>query len=197
MRKLGKSGNTIGTVARTRRDRFFPGKVNEFDYIEIGDVRPDGTATSSRVLATEAPSRASQCVGKNDVITSTVRPIRRLTALISSLQDGFVCSSGFVVLQPTGVAPEVLLTYLRLPDICELMDLHTSASLYPAIAEADLLALPFHPIDKASENSIVTAVQTAQATRRAAYASLEIARKAIEVAVEEGEAAAFTYIKEH
>ena len=38
---------------------------------------------------------------------------------------------------------EVLLTYLRLPVFCELINLHTTASMYPAIAATDLLALPF------------------------------------------------------
>ncbi len=56
-------------------------------------------------------------------------PIRRLSAIISPEQNGHVCSSGFVVLNPKRIAPEVLLTYLRLTIICELMDLHTSASL--------------------------------------------------------------------
>lgn len=37
----------------------------------------------------------------------------------------------FVVLEPQAVAPEVLLACLRLPPVCELMDLHISASLYP------------------------------------------------------------------
>jgi len=54
------------------------------------------------------------------------------------------------VLEPKTIAPEVLLTYLRLPIICELMDLHTSASLYPAISERDLLKLPIPKIGKAA-----------------------------------------------
>ncbi|MGA7933059.1 MAG: hypothetical protein WCA35_05890 [Kovacikia sp.] len=85
-------------------------------------------------MGCEAPSRAQWIVRKDDVITSTVRPIRRLTALIERNQDGYVCSSGFAVFQPAKVQPEVLLVYLRLPIICEILDLHTTASMYPAIS---------------------------------------------------------------
>ncbi|MFN6473188.1 MAG: hypothetical protein RMY36_026460 [Nostoc sp. SerVER01] len=63
----------------------------------------------------EAPSRAQWIVKTNDVITSTVRPIRRLSALIEPEQNNYICSSGFAVLKPTKIEPEVLLVYLRSP----------------------------------------------------------------------------------
>lgn len=95
-----------------------------------------------------------------------------------------------MVLQPRDVPAEVLLTYLRLPQICELMDLHTSASLYPAISEADLLALPFHPIANEAEAEIVHTVQSAHTARRQANALLEDAKRAVEIAIEDNEQAA-------
>jgi len=69
-----------------------------------------------------------------------------------------VCSSGFVVLNPKAIAPEVLLTYLRLPIVCELMDLHTSASLYPTISERDILKLPIPKIPEKASRDIITQI---------------------------------------
>lgn len=106
-----------------------PSDADTFYCIEISGLRSDGTATSEIVPLAEAPSRATQKVHQGDIITSTVRPIRRLSAIIASDQHEHVCSYDFVMLNPTAIAPEVLLTYLRLPIACELMDLHTSASL--------------------------------------------------------------------
>ncbi|KZC17226.1 hypothetical protein RHOFW104R8_12250 [Rhodanobacter sp. FW104-R8] len=134
-------------MAPARHERFVASAIGTFDYIEIGNLRADGTAMAVQTEQSDAPSRATWHVHAGDVVTSMVRPIRRLSALIAPEQDGSVCSSGFVVLEPETVAPEVLLAYLRLLPVCELMDLHTSASLYPAIAEADLLALPFPRIE--------------------------------------------------
>lgn len=165
-----------------------------FEYIEIGGVRADGTAVSESVPNAEAPSRATWLVKAGDVVTSTVRPIRRLSALIAPEQDGHVCSSGFVVLQPVAVPAEVLLTYLRLPPVCELLDLHTSASLYPAISEQDLLAFPIPRIDEAAQAQVVASVQTAQSNRRRAAELLAAARCAVEIAIEENEAAALAYL---
>ena len=131
----------------------------------------------------------------NDIITSTVRPIRRLSAIITPDQDGQVCSSGFVVLNPTDIAPEALLTYLRLPVVCELMDLHTSASLYPAISERDILQLPIPKIDEATTASITQSIRAAHAARQEAQSLLERAKRAVETAIEEGEAAGMKFLQ--
>lgn len=193
--RLNQHGQRIRDVAPARHERFVASATGSFDYIEIGNLRADGTVTAESVEQSEAPSRATWRVHTNDVITSTVRPIRRLSALITPEQDGNVCSSGFVVLEPKAVPPEVLLAYLRLPPVCELMDLHTSASLYPAIAEADLLALPFPRLDADTQARVVANVRTAQASRQRAADLLDTAKRAVEIAIEDSEAAALTYLQ--
>jgi type I restriction enzyme S subunit len=194
--RLGKQGQILGDVAPSRREKFDPSLPGGFEYIEIGDVTGDGTASSTRLERAEAPSRATWHVRPGDVITSTVRPIRRLSATIEDNQDGFVCSSGFVVLRPEKVRPEVLLTYLRLPVLCELMDLHTSASMYPAISEKDLLRLPFASPDNPTETAICDAFSKARDARRRGAKLIESARRAVEMAIEQDEPAALRFLDE-
>tara|TARA_B110000046_G_scaffold164964_1_gene180917 strand:- start:1667 stop:2086 length:420 start_codon:yes stop_codon:yes gene_type:complete len=133
-------------------------------------------------------------VHPNDIITSTVRPIRRLSAQIDPDQNGYVCSSGFVILEPTGIRPELLLTFLRLPIICELMDLLASASMYPAISEAEILGLPLPSVDDATEKAVVAAVQEGRAAHARAHSLLDAAKRAVEIAIEDSEAAALAYL---
>ncbi len=193
--RLNRDQLNIGDVAPSRHEPFKPNVSGDFNYIEIGNLRGDGTVTADRIPMREAPSRANQFVRTGDVITSTVRSIRRLSAVVSSEQNGAVCSSGFVVLQPTHIAPEVLVTYLRLPIICQLMDLHTSASLYPAISERDLLSLPIPCIEKKTQATICSAVLSARRARDQAAELLESAKRAVEIAIEDSEAAALKYLK--
>lgn len=194
--KLSADGLAIQDVASVRHDSFDASKhrPESFNYIEISGLRSDGTATSDPTPTDEAPSRASQLVREGDIITSTVRPIRRLSAIIAQEQDLHVCSSGFVVLNPHSIAPEVLLTFLRLPIICELMDLHTSASLYPAISERDLLKLPIPRIADKTAQPIITQVRQAHAARQQAQVLLAKAKRAVEVAIEDGEEKAMKLI---
>jgi type I restriction enzyme, S subunit len=196
MKRLGQNGLCIRDVAPARQERFKPSDSGMFDYIEIGGLGSDGTATAEALEQKEAPSRATQFVRTGDVITSTVRPIRRLSALVAEEQDGNVCSSGFVVLNPQKISSEVLLTYLRLPLFCELMDLHTSATMYPAISETDLLSLPIPAIDAKTQLAIQQAVREAAASRQRANNLLDAAKRAVEIAIEDSEAAALAFIKE-
>lgn len=191
---LGNKSQCIRDVSDLRQDRF-NGTKNPFNYLEIGAVSTDGIIADSIIEGDEAPSRATWHVERGDVLTSTVRPIRGLTAIIEDSQHGSVASSGFAVLTPKGISPELLLCYLKLPQICELMDLHTSASMYPAISVSDILGLPFKHPGKKAEEEIVSLIQEARAKRAHSKSLLERAKRAVEIAIEESEETALTYLE--
>lgn len=196
MAHLGRDGLSLADVAPPRHEPFrLNNETDSFQYIEIGDVRNDGTLDSSVVLNSYAPSRATQVVRTGDVLTSSVRPIRRLSASVTSTQDGFVCSSGFVVLRPVEVSTPTLVTYLRLPLVCELMDLHTSASLYPAISEKDLLALPIPRITKEIQLVVDKSVNLAHELKMRAEDLRNAAKFAVEIAIEKNEEDATQYLE--
>lgn len=191
---LAVDGRTIADVADPRREKFRRDACAAFDYIEISDIDGAGAATSTRLASEDAPSRATWHVQAGDIITSTVRPIRRLSAQITPEQEGFVCSSGFVVVAPGDIAPEVLLTYLRLPVICELLDLFASASMYPAITDADIFNLPLPHIPDAVADQVTQNVIAAKAAKARAASMLEAAKRAVEIAIEDGEPTAMAYL---
>ncbi len=184
MRLMGKSGLRVKDVAELAKRPFKPLVGTPFRYIEIGNLTADGFGKSETVMGEEAPSRAAWTVRANDVITSTVRPIRRLSALIEPQQDGFVCSSGFAVLQPKDIEPEVLLVYLRLPVVCEILDLYTTASMYPAISTTNLLNIPITLPSGKARRQIVRKVTAARRARQEAKALLDEAKSRVEQLIE-------------
>lgn len=191
---LGRDGRSLGDLATPRRQKFRPHNCVNFNYIEIGDIDGAGAAASTQLPCDEAPSRATWHVRSGDIITSTVRPIRRLSAQIAPEQDGYVCSSGFVVIEPSYIAPELLLTFLRMPVICELLDLYASASMYPAITDAHIFSLPFPQIDVAMEAQVVANIRDARQAKAKAAQLLEAAKRAVEIAIEDGETAALAFL---
>ena len=126
-------------------------------------------------------------VETNDVITSTVRPIRRLSALIEPEQNHYICSSGFAVLKPTKIEPEVLLIYLRSPIVCEILDLHTTASMYPSISTEDLLSIPITLPKESIRQEITEKVRESRKAREQSKQLLEIAKTGVERAIEQNE----------
>jgi type I restriction enzyme S subunit len=191
---LSKDRRTVADVAQPRREKFRPDNCLKFDYIEISDIDGAGAASSTRLACTDAPSRATWHVRPNDIITSAVRPIRRLSAQITPEQDGFVCSSGFVVVEPQAIASEVLLTYLRLPVICELLDLYASASMYPAITDLDIFTLPLPNIPAVVAAQVTQDVRGGMVAKTHAVQRLNKAKRAVEVAIEDGEPAAMAFL---
>ncbi|MBW7864196.1 MAG: hypothetical protein H3C30_07270 [Candidatus Hydrogenedentes bacterium] len=177
---LSRDGLTLGDVAKLAKRRFKPKPGVAFQYIEIADVTGNGTVEASPVAGGEAPSRATWIVKPGDVITSTVRPIRRLSAIIADDQGGHVCSSGFAVLTPLDIAPELLLVFLRIPLICELLDLHTTASMYPAISTADLMKIPIALPGDETPTAIVSKVRESFVARREARRLLDEAKRMVE-----------------
>ncbi len=196
MSVMAKSGLCINDVANLAKRKFTPKLEGTFEYIEIGNLSGEGVANSDVVPMEEAPSRAQWIVKPDDVITSTVRPIRRLSALIEREQNGYVCSSGFAVLQPTKVEPEVLLVYLRLPVVCEILDLHTTASMYPAISTEDLLKIPITLPEPKTRKQISEKVQSSRKAREQSKKLLEIAKTGVEKAIEENEELAINWINQ-
>ena len=187
IKRLREGGRTIADVATLAERSFEPllaPKNSTFRYIEIGSLSDNGEAEPETLNVADAPSRATWLVKPGDIITSTVRPIRRLSAMIREDQDGCVCSSGFAVLTPKsgidGIEPEVLMTYLRLPVICEILDLHTTASMYPAIPLDRLLNIPIIVPDKPVRRQIVEKVHEAIAATRDGVRLLEQAKKTVE-----------------
>lgn len=180
---LSRDGQTIGDVVKLSKRRFKPTPGKPFQYIEIGNVSGNGTADSNAIAGEDAPSRATWIVKPGDIITTTVRPIRRLSAIITDEQAHHVCSSGFAVLAPRNpkyIAPELLLVYLRLPLVCELLNLHTTASMYPAIATADLMKIPIAMPKDTVRQEIVVKVRETFDVRREARRLLEEAKAMVE-----------------
>jgi hypothetical protein len=101
-----------------------------------------------------------------------------------------------VVLDPQHIAAEVLLIYLRLPVICELLDLYASASMYPAITDVDVFNLPMPRISDVVSEQISQNVRQARLAKASAAHRLEAAKRAVEIAIEKTEAEAIIFLKQ-
>jgi type I restriction enzyme M protein len=121
----------------------------------------------------EAPSRATYRVREGDIITaisgaSTGSP-NQATALITSDEDGAICSNGFAVLRNIhGIEPLFLLAYMRthyyLRQVRRLMTGHA----IPAISVDDL-AKVLVPIPSTEvQKKVVTEISTILSKRKEA-----------------------------
>jgi len=166
--KLTANLNNLGAVAIrdiaiNPKRKFKPQKGKVFQYIEISEVDlSTGEYDKREILGEDAPDRAQWVLKQNDVIVSTVRPIRNAVSLIRENIDNLVCSSGFAVLRPEKIEPEYLFIYLKSRPIVKLLDRKTTATMYPAISIDDLLNTKIYLGDKKFREEIKNKVIEAQ-----------------------------------
>lgn len=156
-----------------------------FKYIEIENVNlRTGYVTFQNIRGRNAPSRARKIVRANDVIVSTVRPSRGTVGVINEELDGCICSTGFCVLVPEKVNPYVLLCFLKTSLAKKQLVRRTTASMYPAISEKDVIAirLPRYILDKSLSERVSKLFEEAKQLQRKTIDRLEEAFLTVEEA---------------
>lgn len=130
-------------------------KPKNFDYIEIGGIDSEtGEITSEKLETTKAPSRATQIVHTGDLIFGLTRPYLKKFAIVDKEHDGFICSSGFQVIQPSSEynLNYVLEVFKSNTCISQFKEAMTGA-LYPALNAEQLgnIKIPLPPLSVQNE----------------------------------------------
>ena len=153
----------IKNIAINPKRKFKPQNNELFQYIEISEVDlSTGEYNKTEILGENTPDRAQWIVKRNDVIISTVRPIRNAVSLIKEDIKNLVCSSGFSVLKSYNIESEYLFVYLKSQPIVKLLDRLTTATMYPAITTEDILNTKIYIGDKDFRQDIKNIVIKAQ-----------------------------------
>lgn len=109
-----------------------------FQYVDLSSIdnKKKIITRASKILTTEAPSRAKQLLKKGDILVSTVRPNLNAVAVVPGELDGCIGSTGFSVLRPTDeLDPVYLFSWVCSPTfVNSMVNLATGAS-YPAISD--------------------------------------------------------------
>lgn len=151
-------------------------------------------------VATEEIGSTKKVFKHGDVAISRLRAYLREIAVVRT--DGKIPSVGsseFIVLRPKtkadkAIAPETLLTFLRSAPVQTILKWCQDGSQHPRFSEGDLLAIHLPDAVEAASAEIATTVQEGFEARRNARALLDAAKRAVEIAIEDSEAAALAYL---
>ena len=169
-----------------------------YNYIEISDVNvSEGTARFNRLEVSELPANAKQEVRRGDLLISKVRPNRGAVAIIDFDDTDLIVSGAFTVLrEKTGstFSKETLKVLLRTWMYREWLLKFNIGTQYPVIRDDDILNLPIPCIDVKTQTKIAALVQQGYAHKMEGERLLEAAKRAVEIAIEQDEAAALAYL---
>ncbi len=192
----------VGDLFNSVRDLWQPHQasamaVRNHDLTDALDPFLDPTKPAT--LPSEIASTKKQ-VAAGDLVVSRLRSyLREIAMVLPGDGANTVVSTEFIVLRPKipkGLAVEALLVYLRsiLPQT--VFKWSQDGSNHPRFDERELLNLPVPRALIAEQKIYTKAVQQMIEQRQQATRLLNAARHAVEIAIEDSEAAALAYLAE-
>ena len=199
---LGSMSNcTIGDLFYSIRNAWQPDKADAIEKVRNYDL---SDALSPFLDNSKVPVGCTEIASNKKIIQGGDLVISRLRSYLKEIAvvkpgDGtlMVASTEFIVLRPkagTSLPVEALLVYLRseLPQL--VFKWSQDGSNHPRFDEGELLRLPVPKALIARGEEFVAAVQSMITLRERSKQLLEAAKRAVEIAIEQDEAAGMAYL---
>lgn len=151
-KKLGEvcvSKSGIGRALKTFESN------DEILYIDIASIdnQKHSITSYTQTKLSEAPSRAQQCVKKEDILVSLVRPNLKNVAIVGDDENNLVASSGFCVLRAgEDLLPQYVFQFVCSDKFTDYLVGLTAGANYPAVREDDVrnAIVPVPPLEEQS-----------------------------------------------
>ncbi|MBU0713694.1 restriction endonuclease subunit S [bacterium] len=170
-----------------------------YNYIEISDVNVgDGTSVCNLIETPNLPANAKKEVKRGDLLISKVRPYRGAVTIIDFDAENLIVSGAFTVLRErtdSVFSNETLKVILRTSIYRDWLLKFNIGTQYPVIRDEDVLNLPIPKISKDVQEEISKEIRLSQKLEKQSEQLLELAKRAVEIAIEQGEETAIDYIK--
>lgn len=195
-------GQRLSERVHSIRDQWVPDRAPPTMQVRNYDVTD---ALVPLLDAEKEPSFAADIGSMKKVLKDGDVAISRLRAYLKEVavvrtgdEIPSVGSSEFIVLRPKGAAisPEALMVFLRSTPVQTILKWCQDGSQHPRFSESDLLSIPVPDAVATVSEKITKIVQDGFAARYRARKLLEAAKRAVEIAIEDGEPAAIAYLDE-
>jgi restriction endonuclease S subunit len=188
---------TLAEMVEIKDKNFTPKLDQIYKYIELSNVGNAGEIEGfTEELGADLPSRARRKVRRGQIIISTIEGSLQSVALIPDELEGALCSTGFFAVEPTEVNAEVLLVFLKSAAGQLQLKRGCKGTILTAFSRDELEKIVIPIIGKPVQEEIRQKVQEATVLRRQSKALLEIAKRGVEIAVEQDEFIAEAWIDE-
>lgn len=187
--KSHQSGyDKLGTLFLIKDRNYIPENDCLYKYIELSNIGFDGSITGhTEALGEDLPSRARRIVRSGDLIVSSLEGSLNSCAIIPEKYDGAICSTGFYVLTPKDINVETALVLFKSQLMQALMTRVCSGSIMAGMNTDEFANLIVPKIDQHTQHVIAEIIQDCAQKREESIRLLELAKTAVEIAIEQGE----------
>jgi len=170
-----------------------------FQYVELADIDASNWLVNdfTEIERQDLPSRAQMKIRKNDVVLSSVAWSCSKIALITSNADNLVASTGFFILRSKFFNPETNLILMKSWVYQEFLKRTARGMILEATNKDDFKKYILPKVDKNVQEKIADLVSQSHKARNESKKLLEVAKRAVEVFIEEDEEKAMKFISKN
>lgn len=196
--KYPKGWDIIGNQFDQNKNSFLIDINSEYKYVEIGSINiANGEIIPENIQGKNLPANAKINLQQDDILISKVRTYRGAVAIVKSID--YVGSGAFTVLHEkinSKINKETLYVYFKLKPILDLTLKYNTGSSYPTITDEDILNIPIPIFKQEIQNLVKNNIQQAQKIQSQSKRLLEIAKRGVEIAIEQDEDIATNWINQ-
>lgn len=181
------------------KDRnFTPDDATAYKYIELANIDISGGITGcTEEIGKELPSRARRMVSVNDVLISSIEGSLPSCAIVPERMNGALCSTGFYVINSESINSETLLVLFKSPLMQNLLKQGCSGTILTAINKTEFHNIPVPMIEDGTQKKIAVLIKESFSLKMESERLLEVAKRSVEIAIEQDESAGMAYIEEN
>ncbi|MDO9273081.1 MAG: restriction endonuclease subunit S [Rugosibacter sp.] len=177
---------------------FTPEDFTAYKYIELADIDNSGGITGcTEAPGNELPSRARRIVDAGDVLISSVEGSLPSCAIVPEAMNEALCSTGFYVINSDKINSETLLVLFKSPLMQNLLKQGCSGTILTAINKTEFQKIPVPMIEDGAQTKIAAMIQESFSLKAESERLLDVAKRAVEIAIEQDEKASMVYIEEN
>jgi restriction endonuclease S subunit len=183
-------------ICNLKDSNFIPKVKQRYKYIELSNIGISGEVTGCTVAeGNELPSRARRKVNTDDVIVSSIEGSLTSCALITKNYDNAICSTGFYVINSKEINSETLLVLFKSELMQNILKQNCSGTILTAVNKSEFQNIPVPLINKNIQIKTAELVKQSTELKQCSEHLLEVAKRAVEIAIEENEEVSLNYIK--
>ena len=183
-------------VCNIKDSNFTPDDSVEYNYIELADIDNSGAITGCTTsLGSELPSRARRIVTTGDVLISSIEGSLSSCAIILENMDAALCSTGFYVIHSDEINSETLLVLFKSTLMQNILKQRCTGTILTAINRHEFQNITVPIIAGDAQKKITGLVQKSFSLKAESERLLDVAKRAVEIAIEQDENAGMSYIE--
>lgn len=176
---------------------FIPKSKEEYKYIELANIAKSGEINNCTVdFGCNLPTRARRIVSTGDVIVSSIEGSLDSVALITSENNSSLCSTGFYVINSSSLNSETLFCLMKSEFIQMQLKRGCSGTILTAINKDEFENITLPKINNNVQIQIKDNIQEMYKLKQQSKQLLEIAKRGVEIAIEQDENIAANWINQ-